>query len=108
MKTLITSDQAIEKAFSFVNGLKPEYLGAKPENMRLETIQKFGKEWIVVLSYSISTPRFNNKEITEAALLGVLSSRRYIKELEIDAFSGDVIAMKNPEAPATTGAVIAA
>ena len=102
---MITSDKAIEKAFSFVSGLKAEYLGAKPENMRLETIQKFGKEWIVVLSYSIPG---RPPEGIASALAEILSNRRYIKELEIDAISGEVIAMRNPEAPATTGEAIAA
>ncbi|MEP7234175.1 MAG: hypothetical protein ABI778_02655 [Ignavibacteriota bacterium] len=102
----ISTDQAIEKAIGFVKGLKPEYLGAKPENIRLETIQLFGKEWVVVLSYTTSITRPENS--TGNLLLEALSTRRYIKELEIDSSSGDVIAMRNPEAPVTTSESLAA
>ena len=103
---MINSDQAIEKAFSFVGGLKPEYLGAKPERMRLETIQRFGKEWVVVLSYFIGIDP--KEENIGNKFLQALSSRRFIKEVEIDSETGEVVAMRNPEAPATTGEAIPA
>ena len=105
---MITSDKAIEKAISFVSGLKPEYLGAKPERIMLETIQRFGKEWVVVVSYTLKKDGELTKEIPTGGLSDLLLARRYIKELEIDSESGEVIAMRNPEAPATTGVAIAA
>jgi len=94
---MITSNSAIDKAAAFLGSLKPEYLGGEPENVRLETIQLFGKEWVVVLSYSISTPRIGENFSNQ--LLEALSTRRYMKEIEIDAESGEAIAMKNPQAP---------
>ena len=103
---MITSDKAIENAFSFVNGLKPEYLGAKPENMRLETVQLFGKEWVVVLSYTITGQSAFPKESLGNALSDLLKTRRYIKELEINSESGEVVAMRNPESPVTTSELI--
>lgn len=107
---MLTSEQAIEKAFGFLKGLKPEYLGATPESIRLETLQRFGKDWVVVLSYYIRVkPAASEADASLTnKLLEALSSRRFIKEIEIDAESGELLAMRNPEAPATTGEPIEA
>ncbi len=99
---MIDSNKAIEKAFSFVQSIDPKYLGAKPENIRLETIQLFGKEWVVVLSYFSSVK--GSEDSTANKLLEALKVRRYIKEIEVDSESGEVIAMRNPEAPVTVTA----
>ncbi len=97
---MITSKTAIEKAITFLESLKPDYLGGEPKSIRLETIQLFDKEWVVILSYTILTPRPEAGLVNSLAEL--LSSRRYFKEFEINAQSGDVIAMRNPQAPAAT------
>jgi hypothetical protein len=96
---MIKSEAAIDTAVAFLKKLKPEYLGSAPENIRLETIQLFGKEWVVVLRYTVSIPR-NGENITNQ-LLEALSTRNYFKEFEIDAESGDVIAMRNPHVQAS-------
>jgi hypothetical protein len=110
MNKMVNSEQAIEKAFSFLQGLKPEYLGSKPENIRLETIQRFNGEWVVVLSYLISLPK-RTESTAEGNLLSKflegLSSRRYIKEFEINAETGELVAMRNPEAHTPTGESLA-
>ena len=103
---MIKSEIAIEKAVEYLKGVKPEYLGAMPESIRLETVQLFGKDWVVVLSY-LTQVQQEGENLTNK-LLQALSTRRYIKEFEIDAESGELIAMRNPEAPSTTGASLAA
>ena len=105
-ETMITSKTAIDKAVAFLESLGSDYLGGDPKNFRLETIQRFGKEWIVVLSYTISIQR--GEENLTNQLLEALSTRRYFKEVEIDAESGEAVAMRNPQAPATTGERLAA
>ncbi len=103
---MITLNQALEKAISFIDGLKPEYLGSKPESIRVETIQLFGKEWVVVVSYNTSKKQEEVNTINK--LFEALSVRRFIKEVEIDSETGEVVAMRNPEAPVTTGESLAA
>ena len=97
---MITSKTAIDKAVAFLESLGTDYLGGDPKNFRVETIQLFGKEWVVVLSYTISVLR--NGENLSNQLLEALSTRRYFKEVEIDAESGEAIAMRNPQVPAGT------
>ena len=94
---MFTSEAAIDKAAAFLKSLKPDYLGGEPKNIRLETIQLFGKEWVVILSYTISIPRGGENLANQ--LLEALSTRRYFKEFEIDTESREVIAMRNPQAP---------
>lgn len=98
--TEITSDHAIEKAFDYLKNLKPEYLG-KVEEIRLETVQFFGTEWVVILSYLTKRKQEEGGK-QRNPLLDALSYQRYYKEFDIDANTGDVRAMKNPESPELT------
>ena len=81
-KPMIKSEAAIDKAVAFLKKLKPEYLGSgsAPDNIRLETIQLSGKEWYVLLRYTISIPRTNENIANQ--LLEALSTRNYFKEFE--------------------------
>jgi hypothetical protein len=96
---MITSKTAIDKAIAFLESLGTDYLGGYPKNFRLETIQRSGNDWVVIMSYTISVPR--NGENLANPLLEALSTRRYLKEVEIDAESGEAIAMRNPQSPAS-------
>jgi hypothetical protein len=98
--TQITDTQAIEKAFDYLKNLKPEYLG-KVEEIRLEAIQFFGTEWVVILSY-LTKRKQEGGDKYRNPLLDALSYQRYYKEFDIDASTGDVRAMKNPESPELT------
>ncbi len=99
---MITSKTAIDKAVAFLESLGSEYLGGVPKAFRVETIQRLDKEWVVLLSYTISISRSEGNIVNPLAEL--LSTRRYMKEVEIDVESGEAIAMRNPQAPATSGA----
>ena len=103
---MITSKTAIDKAVAFLESLGTDYLGGDPTHFRLETIQRFGNDWVVVMSYTISVPRSGENLANQ--LLEALSTRRYFKEVEIDAESGEAIAMRNPQEPASTHERLAA
>jgi hypothetical protein len=106
---MIKSEAAIDTAVAFLKKLKPEYLGSgsAPDNIRLETIQLSGNEWYVLLRYTISIPPIG-ENIAKNQLLEALSTRNYFKEFEIDAESGEVIAMRNPQSPAIANTRLAA
>ena len=94
---MITPNAAIDKAIAFLGSLNPELLGGKPQDVRLETIHLFEKGWIAMLSYEVTVKQ--NGEVSANEFLKALSTRRYIKEFEIDGESGEIIGMKNPLAP---------
>jgi hypothetical protein len=88
---MVSSEQAVEKAFNYLAALGPKYLG-QPESPRLETIQRFDDEWLVVLSYMIT-----GSAKSENPVLKALTAQRKYKEFEINAETGEVLAMRNPE-----------
>lgn len=90
---MVTDTEAIEKAFSYLKS--HEKFLENPGNPRLETIQRFNGEWVVVVSYLIER-RNDAGDIVLNPLLQALKYQRYFKEFEIDAKSGDIIAMRNP------------
>ncbi len=92
---MVTAETAIDRASEFLKGLKSEYIGTIEDNsIRLETIQFFPNEWIVVLSYLTKTPRQGESALNP--LLEALSYQRYYKEFEIDSTTGKLVAMRNP------------
>ncbi len=97
---MIQSEVAIDKAVEYLKNIKPSLLGAVPENIRLETVQLFGKEWVVVLSYTTQLQR-GDESLTNK-FLEALSYRRHVKEFEVDTETGRVLAMRNPQSPTTT------
>ena len=90
---MVTSQQAIEQAFHYLKGLPPEYLEA-PSHPRLETIQRFGDEWIVVISYLTSLGEKQGSSLNP--LLKALTVQRRFKEFEIKADTGEVVALRDP------------
>src|SRR4051812_27534760 len=90
---MVTSQKAIEEAFNYLNTLPPEYLGT-PTYPRLETVQRSGDEWRVVISFLTNIQ--GKFESSPNPLMKVLGQQRRFKEFEIDANTGEIIALRDP------------
>lgn len=94
---MLTSEQAVEKAFEYIMGLS-EHLDVI-DNPRLESVQLFGDDWIVTVSYF--TQRKAGDSVALNSLFQALSYQRSFKEIEIKSTSGEIIGMRNPQARPT-------
>lgn len=94
---MITSEQAIEKAFGYIKS-QSEHLDVV-DSPRLESVQLFGDDWVVTLSYF--TERKTGDSPALNSLLQALSYQRSFKEIEINATNGEIIGMTNPTARPT-------
>ncbi len=87
---IISSESAIRKATEYLKSIPPELLGEKIEAIRLETIQLFGEEWSVVLSYLVE-PSLENP------FLKALGSVRRYREIRVNAQDGGITALLSPD-----------
>lgn len=86
----LTSEEAIRKAVDYLKSLSAELLGENPEEIRLETVQLFEDNWVVILSYLV------RPEIDNAWLKAFQTYRRY-KEITLSVANGDVLSFRTIE-----------
>lgn len=94
---MLTSEQAIARAFEYIKGLPENALGEDSDPPRLETVQLFDKDWIVVLSFLVH-PKLD-PALSKDAIYSVMSTYRMFKELTIDGLTGAVTSIVDPSAP---------
>jgi hypothetical protein len=94
---MINEEGAIKAAVDYLKQLPAELLG-NPKDIRLETIQSFDDEWIVVLSYL--SERDLGLPVTDSPLARALSTVRRSKEFSVAVKSGKVTGMTMPHAHA--------
>ncbi len=90
-----TSDDAIKAAVEYLKQLPSELLGI-PEDIRLESIQLFGSEWVVTLSYMASAG-YTGSPASDNPLARALRTVRREKEFEVNAETGQVQSMTKPK-----------
>jgi hypothetical protein len=93
---MIQDNVAIQKAMDYFKSLPQEYLGS-PEELRLEGIERNSRLFRVVLSY-MAKRKLDKSTVLGGigAMEGVFARQRYFKEVDVNAETGDVIAMKDP------------
>lgn len=88
---MITSQEAIDVAVKYLSGLPSELIGEIDNSRRLESVERRGDNWVVVLSYLSSSGGSN-----ESAILDVLSRYRLYREIAVDTEEGEVLSMIDP------------
>ena len=87
----ITSEQAIRKASEYLKSIPEELLGETVAHIRLETVQLFDNEWVVVLSYVVEPQSVDN------VFLKTLGTYRRFREITVDSATGLVKGMRTPD-----------
>lgn len=88
LMTKIRSETAIKIATEYLKGIPPDLLGEKFDQIRLETIQSFDDEWVVILSYLVEAS-------SENPLLKALGTFRRYREIIVSAETGEVLSLRS-------------
>jgi len=88
---MIQDNDAIQKAMDYFKSLPQDYLGS-PQELRLEAIVRNQSLFRIVLSYMAK------RKVDRDGIggVGIFAHQRYFKEFDINAETGDVMAMKEP------------
>jgi hypothetical protein len=91
-----TSSQAIQSASDYLRNIPKDLLGEDISELRLETIQLFGNEWVIVFSYLVEPKDAENP------LLRTLRTFRRYREITMNADTGEILGLRSPKAEDTT------